>query len=276
MLRRAALSLLCVLLVASTLFAQTRPPQIRTGIWRGLKVTYILVPGKDGSTKAMYQGDIILDHVQDSPNQTVGIDSVGVAYSSYLWPKVGGVADIPYTIDPASGDLTNLNTAISQFNSTFSGLIQLVPYTNQTDYVDFNFDPNNTSGACEAYEGRVGGEQVVGGSGTCTVATILHEMGHTVGVWHEQTRSDRNIARLLPEHGFCKHLCRLGRRSRYTAHRGEFDAVAEPRRSPVPDAGQFRAGRPRRIVPGQRLRRRHRKLDRDSASGRKLAHAQYP
>ncbi len=114
------------------------------------------------------------------------------AYSSYFWPKVGSVYQIPYIIDPASGDLTNLNTAISQFNSTFSGVIQFVTRTSQTDYVNFNFDSNNTSGVCEAYEGRVGGEQTVGGSGSCTVATILHEMGHTIGVWHEQTRPDRN------------------------------------------------------------------------------------
>ena len=88
--------------------------------------------------------------------------------------------------------MANLNTAIAQFNSNFAGVIQFVARTNETDYVNFNFDPNNSSGSCEAYEGRVGGEQTVGGSGTCTVATILHEMGHTVGVWHEQTRPDRN------------------------------------------------------------------------------------
>src|SRR5208283_3352488 len=141
--------------------------------------------------EAVFQGDILLDNVQQSPSNHQS-ESMGVAYPSYLWPAVDGLVSIPYTIDPASGDLTNLNTAISQFNSNFAGLIQLIPYTNQTDYLNFNFDPNNTSGVCEAYEGRVGGEQTVGGSGTCTTATILHEMGHTVGVWHEQSRPDRD------------------------------------------------------------------------------------
>ena len=117
---------------------------------------------------------------------------MGLAYTQYLWPKVGGIYEVPYIIDPSSGDLTNLNTAISQFNSNFADVIQFVAHTNETDYVNFNFDPNNFSGACEAYEGRVGGEQTVGGSAACTVATILHEMGHTVGVWHEQTRPDRD------------------------------------------------------------------------------------
>ncbi len=128
---------------------------------------------------------------QQSPNGS-GTYSLGVAYSNYLWPKVGSVYQVPYIIDSASGDLTNLNTAISQFNSTFTGVIQLVARSSEPGYVDFNFDPNNTSGVCEANEGYTGKEQVVGGSGTCTVATILHEMGHTVGVWHEQARADRN------------------------------------------------------------------------------------
>ena len=191
LLRRTALFALCVVILASALLGETRPPVTRTGIWRGMKVTYAWVPGKSGG-KAIYQGDIVLDSVRQSPNQASGIDGVGIAYSQYLWPKVGSVYQVPYIIDAASGDLTNLNNAISQFNSTFAGVIQFVARTTETDYVDFNFDATNTSGVCEAFEGRVGGEQVVGGSGSCTVATILHEMGHTVGVWHEQTRSDRN------------------------------------------------------------------------------------
>ncbi len=192
MLRRLARPCLLVLLVASTVWAQTPQPELRSGIWRGQKVTYAWVPGREGGTgKAIYQGDILLDHVQESPGG-LGSDSVGVAYSSYLWPKVGSIYEIPYVIDPSSGDMTNLNTAISQFNSTFSAVIQLVARTAQTDYVNFYFDPSNTSGVCEAFEGRVGGEQTVGGSGTCAMATILHEMGHTVGVWHEQSRPDRD------------------------------------------------------------------------------------
>jgi hypothetical protein len=190
MFRRVAPALL-VLVIASTLWSQTQQPELRTGFWRGMKVTYAWVPEKNGGGKPVYQGDVLLDHVDASPNGPQSL-SVGVAYNTYLWTKVGGVAQIPYTIDPASGNLTNLNNAITAFNNAFSGIIQLVAYTGQTNYVDFNFDSSNTSGVCEAYEGMVGGEQVVGGSGTCTTATILHEMGHTVGVWHEQTRPDRN------------------------------------------------------------------------------------
>ncbi len=194
--RRLALPALLVVLSFAYSFAnEAQQSETRTGIFRGMKVTYTWVPSKqnDGTGKAIFQGDVILDHVQQLPeNGRPQPRSVGVAYAQYLWPKVSGVSQIPYKIDPSSGDTSNLSTALSQFNSDFMGLIQFVAYTNQTDYVNFYFDPNNTSGVCEAYEGRVGGEQTVGGSASCTVATILHEMGHTVGVWHEQTRDDRN------------------------------------------------------------------------------------
>ena len=191
--RRPALSVLlvvCFLFIASSLWGRKAQPEVRTGIWRGRKITYNVVPGKHGR-KAVYQGDILLDHVAESPNGPQS-DGLGVAYSNYLWPKVGSVYQVPYIVDPASGNTSNLNSAISQFNSTFTGVIQFVARTTETDYVNFDFDPNNFSGSCEAFEGRVGGEQTVGGSGSCTVATILHEMGHTVGVWHEQTRADRD------------------------------------------------------------------------------------
>ncbi len=194
MLRRILLSVLTISCLASSLWGQSQSPEVRTGIFRGMKVTYTWVPSKEssGMGKAIFQGDIILDHVDQLPSGNFIGNGLGLAYTQYLWPKVGSVYQVPYIIDPASGDLTNLNTAINQFNSNFAGVIQFVSRTSETDYVNFNFDPNNFSGSCEAYEGRIGGEQTVGGSASCTVATILHEMGHVVGVWHEQSRPDRD------------------------------------------------------------------------------------
>ncbi len=164
------------------------------GVYRGMPVTYGVRHGL-----AIFQGDIILEKVDaigsQRPRPSFGIDSLGLDYYQYRWPLVGNQYQIPYVIGPGTGNLANLNTAIAQFNSTFSN-IKFVARTTETDYVNFYFDPNDNSAQCEANIGRAGGEQQVGGSGgsfnPCAVGTILHEMGHTVGLWHEQSRPDRN------------------------------------------------------------------------------------
>ena len=119
--------------------------QVRRGIYRGLPVTYVVKNGK-----AIFQGDIILDKVDpidpQQPQSSFGIKSLGITYSQYLWPKVGNQYQIPYIITSGSGNLTNLNTAIAQFNSTFAN-IKFVARTTQTDYVNFYFDPNNNNGS---------------------------------------------------------------------------------------------------------------------------------
>jgi hypothetical protein len=179
---------LCAIVFLFT-FLSTSPAsaqEVRQGIYRGMPVTYVLKNGK-----AIFQGDIILEKVTSVDPQQAQPPSFGIDYAKYLWPKVGSQYQIPYVIASGSGDVTNLNAAITQFNNTFLN-IQFVAYTSQTDYINFYFNPSDFSGECEAIVGRAGGEQQVGGSGVCTVATILHEMGHTVGLWHEQSRPDRN------------------------------------------------------------------------------------
>ena len=178
-----------VLLAISSAFGlpqQHTPPKMGTGIYRGHRVTYQVVNGR-----LMFDGDIVLDHVAQevsaSHQQGGTLD-----YRQYLWPKVGSVYQIPYIIDPSSSDTTNIMTAISTYNSQLSGVIQWVPHTSETDYVDFYLQASDTSGEGNSYIGRVGKEQVIGGSGNASVATLLHEMGHATGFWHEQARPDRD------------------------------------------------------------------------------------
>jgi len=173
------------LTIATFGFAQNAPSKTGTGIYRGRWVTYQMVNGK-----MITEGDIALEHVdQKLPLFTPGGT---LSYLQYRWPLVGSVFQIPYIIDPASGDVANINTAISTYNSIFAGQIQWVAHTSEANYVDFNLNPADTSGQGNSYIGMIGGEQQIWGSGTCTVSTLLHEMGHATGFWHEQSRPDRN------------------------------------------------------------------------------------
>lgn len=188
------LGLFAILLSPLPAFSQDQDsasPEVRAGLYHGRVVTYVLDHGR-----AIYQGDVILQGVQDvsaqgSFEQGKGAPPiVGVAYPVNLWPSVGGVFQVPYII---TNGATNLAAALTSFNNTFPGFIQFVSRTTQSDYVNFDFDSSNTNGQCEVTSvGRAGGEQYIEGSGSCTVATILHEMGHTIGLFHEMIRSDRD------------------------------------------------------------------------------------
>ena len=46
--------------------------------------------------------------------------------------------------------------------------------------------------ACWSFVGRRGGEQQLNLVGACGFGAAVHEFGHVLGLWHEQSREDRN------------------------------------------------------------------------------------
>ncbi|GIY10622.1 zinc metalloproteinase nas-8 [Caerostris darwini] len=101
----------------------------------------------------------------------------------YRWPN----ARVPYVIDQSLHGLDNM------FNAAFNNYhqhtcVRFVPRTTEYDYV-YMF----AGQGCYSMVGRVGGQQALSlGDGCLYVGTTIHELGHAIGFYHEQNRSDRD------------------------------------------------------------------------------------
>jgi hypothetical protein len=107
---------------------------------------------------------------------------VAIAGAQYLWPG----RTIPYVIDPQLPDADEVEAAILHWNE--SKVVRFVQRTTEPDYVLVT----RIDGCVISDVGRCGGEQKVCLAADCPVGSIVHELGHTVGLWHEHCRHDRD------------------------------------------------------------------------------------
>lgn len=71
---------------------------------------------------------------------------------------------------------------------------------NRHEYHDYLAFIPASGTTCSSFVGKQGGRQEVNLSTRCTNMNTVHEIGHAIGLWHEQSRADRdNYIRVLWE-----------------------------------------------------------------------------
>lgn len=96
---------------------------------------------------------------------------------------------VPYVIDSDIPNPSRITDGFTYYNQHTP--VKFQERSGEANYVHL-VRSTVGNGVCSSNVGMIGGEQFIHVEDACTTAQLIHEMGHTVGFFHEQSRTDRN------------------------------------------------------------------------------------